>query len=129
MESSSNVERVAAIIVDSAVKVHIALGPGLLESVYQKCYVHELGKRGLSVETEVALPIHYDGESVESGLRIDMLVEGSIVVENKSVEKLHPLHEAQLLTYLRLSGRRIGFLLNWNSVLIKDGIKRMVNGY
>ena len=129
MESSSNVERVAAIIVDSAVKVHIALGPGLLESVYQKCYVHELRKRGLSVETEVALPIHYDGESVESGLRIDMLVEGSIVVENKSVEKLHPLHEAQLLTYLRLSGRRIGFLLNWNSVLIKDGIKRMVNGY
>ncbi|HAV22998.1 MAG TPA: GxxExxY protein [Bacteroidetes bacterium] len=129
MESSSNVERVAAIIVDAAVKVHIALGPGLLESVYQKCYVHELRKRGLSVETEVALPIHYDGESVESGLRIDMLVEGSIVVENKSVEKLHPLHEAQLLTYLRLSGRRIGFLLNWNSVLIKDGIKRMVNGY
>ena len=129
MESSSNVERVAAIIVDAAVKVHIALGPGLLESVYQKCYVHERRKRGLSVETEVALPIHYDGESFESGLRIDMLVEGSIVVENKSVEKLHPLHEAQLLTYLRLSGRRIGFLLNWNSVLIKDGIKRMVNGY
>jgi len=129
MESCSNVERVAAIIVDAAVKVHIALGPGLLESVYQKCYVHEHRKRGLSVETEVALPIHYDGESVESGLRIDMLVEGSIVVENKSVEKLHPLHEAQLLTYLRLSGRRIGFLLNWNSVLIKDGIKRMVNGY
>ena len=121
------IEMIAAAIVDAAVKVHRALGPGLLESAYQHCMAHELGKRGLSVACEVAQPIQYDGIFVDAGYRIDMLVEDLVIVENKTVENFLPIHEAQLLTYMKLRDCRIGFLLNWNVRLMKNGIRRMVN--
>ena len=119
-------ERVAAEIVDAALKVHKALGPGLLESVYETCMVHELERRGLGVARQVSLPIVYDGLRLESGLRLDLLVEDQIIVEIKSVEIMIPLFQAQLLSYLRLSERRLGFLINFSVPLIKDGIKRMI---
>jgi GxxExxY protein len=127
MKTREELEAVARVLVDAMVKVHRALGPGLLESAYQTCLRHELCKRGLGVECEVSLPVEYDGVHIDAGYRIDMLVENEIIVENKSVQALAPIHEAQLLTYLNLSGRRLGFLVNWNVPLIKDGIKRMVN--
>ncbi|MBL7164182.1 MAG: GxxExxY protein [Anaerolineales bacterium] len=123
----NDIEEIARILVDAAVKVHRALGPGLLESAYQKCYAHELRMRGLKVVTEVMLPIVYEGLEIDAGYRIDMIIEDMIVVENKVVEQLLPIHEAQLLTYLKLSGHSLGFLLNWNVKLMKYGIKRMVN--
>jgi GxxExxY protein len=113
--------------VDAAIKVHSALGPGLLESAYQACLAYELRKRGLRVVCEVLLPILYDGQQIDTGYRIDMLVEDCIVIENKVVDQLLPIHAAQLLTYLKLQDCRLGFLLNWNVALMKHGIKRMVN--
>ena len=121
------IEAVATQVVDAMVRVHRELGPGLLESAYQACLAHELCKRGISVECDVALPVRYDGIEVETGYRIDMVVEDGLLIENKSVQTLLPIHEAQLLTYLKLSGRKLGFLVNWNVPLIKDGIKRMVH--
>jgi len=109
-------------------KVHRALGPGLLESTYQACLAYELRCRGIDVGCEVALPVRYGEIEVEVGYRIDMLVAECIIVENKSVQAMPPVYEAQLLTYLKLSGHQLGFLVNWNVPLIKDGIKRMVNG-
>lgn len=108
-------------------KVHTALGPGLLESAYEACLVHELRKRQLRVASQVALPIHYDGVQIEVGYRIDLLVENAVVVELKAVEKLTALHEAQLLCYLKLSEHRLGLLINFNLIHLRDGIKRMVN--
>ncbi len=125
-KKKKTIEAIASIIVDAAIRVHRILGPGLLESAYQKCFAHELHKRGLDVQCEVILPIIYDGEEIDAGYRIDMLVEGIVIIENKSVAKLLPVHEAQLITYLKLSGCKIGFLLNWNVKLMKYGIKRMV---
>lgn len=122
-----DIEEIARIIVDAAIKVHRALGPGLMESAYQHCYAYELRKRGLRVNCELLLPIQYDGQQIDAGYRIDMLVEGCLIIENKAVEKLLPIHEAQLLTYLKLRDCRIGFLLNWNVPLMKQGIQRMVN--
>ena len=122
-----DIEEVASTIVDAAVKVHRTLGPGLLESAYQKCLAYELNKRGLHVDSEVTLPVHYDGIQVDVGYRVDMIVESCVVIENKTVDQLEPIHEAQLLTYLKLGDYRLGFLLNWNSTLIKHGIKRIVN--
>jgi GxxExxY protein len=116
------------IIVDSAVKVHWILGPGLLESSYHACLLHELRKRGLDVESQLPLPIHYDGLEIDAGYRIDMLVNGEVVVELKSVPQILPIHEAQLLSYMRLSRRRVGLLINFNVVKLKDGIRRKVNG-
>ena len=121
------IEDVAREIVDSAIKVHRALGPGLLESAYQKCLKHELRRRGLYVESELELSIVYEGVTIDAGYRIDMLVEHCIIVENKSVERLLPIHEAQLLTYMKLRNLRLGFLINWNVPLLKQGIRRMVN--
>jgi GxxExxY protein len=121
-----DVEEVATIIVDAAIKVHRALGPGLLESAYQHCLAHELRKRGLRVETEVAQPVMYDGECIDAGYRLDMLVENAIIIENKTVEAIAPIHEAQLLTYLKLRQCRLGFLLNWNVSLMKHGIQRKI---
>ena len=120
-------EQVAQQIVDAAIKVHRALGPGLLESAYQACMAYELRKRGLRVDCEVQLPVVYDGAQIDVGYRIDMLVEDSVIVENKAVEKLLPVHQAQLLSYLKLRGCHLGFLPNWNVPLMKQGIKRMVN--
>jgi len=107
------IETIATEIVDSAVRVHRALGPGLLESANQKCLAHELRKRGLRVETELAQPVEYEGVTIETGYRIDMLVEGLVIVVNKRVDALLPIHTAQVLTYLKLNGCCLGFLLNW----------------
>ncbi len=122
-----DIEETATIIVDAAIKVHSVLGPGLLESAYQKCMGYEIGNRGLLFESEVVLPITYENMKIDAGYRIDMIVERSIIIENKTVEKLLPIHEAQLLTYLKMKNYKLGFLLNWNVVRMKDGIKRMVN--
>lgn len=122
-----DIEEVAQQTVDAAIKVHRALGPGLLESAHQKCLEYELRKRGLQVECEVLLPVIYEGVQIDAGYRIDMLVEDCVIIENKTVEKLLPIHQAQLLTYLKLRDCRLGFLLNWNVPLMKQGIKRMVN--
>jgi GxxExxY protein len=109
-------------------KVHSLLGPGLLESAYQACLAHELRTRGIEVATEVPLPVVYEGQKLEVGYRIDIVVEGKVVVEVKSVEAIHPIHEAQLLSYVRLSGIRVGLLMNFNVLHLKHGIKRMVDG-
>jgi GxxExxY protein len=121
------IEKVASEIVDSAIKVHKSLGPGLLESAYQQCLIYELRQRGLVVESEVPMPIKYGEVKIEAGYRMDLVINKMIVVENKTVEKLLPIHQAQLLTYLKLSGYNLGFLLNWNVTIMKDGIKRIVN--
>jgi GxxExxY protein len=109
-------------------RVHTALGPGLLESAYEGCLVHELRKRGHTVGVQVALPVVYDGVRIDVGYRLDLLVDDAVVVELKSVDKIAPIHEAQLLTYLNLSGRKVGLLINFNVLHLKDGLKRMVNG-
>jgi GxxExxY protein len=114
-------------IVDAAIRVHSALGPGLLESAYETCLAYELRERGLLVRTQVALPVVYKAIQMDLAYRIDLLVEESVVVELKTVSKLLPIHEAQLLTYLKLSGHRIGLLLNFHVPLMREGIKRMVN--
>ncbi|MFO1041267.1 MAG: GxxExxY protein [Planctomycetaceae bacterium] len=114
-------------IVDAAMKVHTALGPGLLESAYQACLAYELRKRGLQVETEVELPVHYEGIRLDVGYRLDLLVESQVIVELKSVENVMPLHEAQLLSYLKLSGKKIGLLINFNVARLKNGIIRLAN--
>ena len=122
-----NLNDISAKIIDAAIKVHTALGPGLLESTYELCLVHELNKRGLNAHSQVELPIHYDGVTIDAGYRIDILVEDSIIVELKAAERLLPVHEAQLLSYLKLSNKRLGLLINFNVLHLKDGIKRMVN--
>jgi GxxExxY protein len=122
------VENWATQIVDSIFKVHSSLGPGLLESAYQVSLAYELTKRGLEVQTEVPQPIIYDTVKLDIGYRLDMLVNHTIVIENKTVDVLLPVHQAQLITYLKLSGLKLGFLVNWNSAKIKDGIHRIVNG-
>ena len=120
-------EQIASKIVHCAIKVHKTLGPGLLESVYQKCLAYELEQAGLTVQCEVPVPVHYGGVKIDAGFRADMIVEDSIIIENKTVEKIAPIHEAQLLTYLKLTNFHIGFILNWNVTLMKNGIRRMVN--
>jgi GxxExxY protein len=115
------------IIIGSAIKVHQTLGPGLLESTYETCLVHELKKAGLKVEVQVLLPIFYDGLKLDAGYRIDVLVEDKIILELKSVESLLPIHEAQMLTYLRLAKKKLRLLINFNVRLLKNGIKRIVN--
>ena len=113
-------------IVDATILIHRTLGPGLLESAYQQVMTYELQKRGLIVENEVAIPISYNDLVIQVGYRIDMLVNKAVIIETKTVEQLLPIHQAQLLTYLKLSGCKLGYLLNWNVVLMKYGIKRMV---
>lgn len=122
-------EEIAKQIVDSALKVHKALGPGLLESAYQACLKYELEQRGLQVAIEVPQQVVYRGISIDVGYRMDMLVENAIIVENKCVEQLLPIHEAQIMTYLKLSECTLGFLINWNVKLNKDGIKRIVRNH
>ena len=113
-------------IIDAAFCVHRALGPGLLESVYEACICHELSKRGIPFQCQTPLPVIYDGLRLEAGLRLDLLVEENVIVELKAVEKMNPLYEAQLLTYLKISGKRVGILINFNVAQLKDGIKRIV---
>jgi GxxExxY protein len=114
-------------IVDAAMKVHSAIGPGLLESAYEACLAYELRQRGLEVRTQVELPVMYEDVRIDVGYRIDMLVEDTVIVELKAIEQLLPIHEAQLLSYLKMSRKRLGLLLNFNVRRLKDGIKRMIN--
>lgn len=127
--AEKNLDSITGIIVDSAMKVHSALGPGLLESAYEACLKYELSKRNLVVESQVILPVFYDGIRIDAGYRIDLLVENEIILELKAVEKIIPIHEAQLLSYLKLSNKQVGLLLNFNVLHLKDGITRVVNGY
>lgn len=120
------VERVAKGVVDSAFRVHSQLGPGLLESIYEVCIAHELKKIPMKVARQVAVPVVYDGLRFDEGLRLDLVVEDCVLVELKAAEKILPVHNAQVLTYLKLSGLRMGLLINFNVPLIKDGIKRIV---
>jgi GxxExxY protein len=119
-------DTVARQVVDSAFTVHTTLGPGLLESVYEQCLACELRARNISFERQVVVPVTYRESRIDAGFRIDMLVSGLVVVEIKATERTLPVHEAQLLTYLKLSGHELGLLINFNVPRIKDGIKRMV---
>jgi GxxExxY protein len=115
-----------AAIIGAAIEVHRQLGPGLLESAYEQCLCHELHLRGLSFKCQVDLPVSYKGLQLDCGYKIDLIVNDEVVVELKSVERILPVHEAQLLTYLKLSGRRVGLLINFNSSLLTQGIIRRV---
>ena len=127
--SKTEIEKVGKQIVDAAFEVHSELGPGLLESVYEICLVEELQRRGLLVERQVKLPVVYKGKELQKDFFIDILVEKEIVVELKAVEVLLPVHEVQTLTYMKLADMRLGYLINFNVPLIKQGIKRKINGY
>ena len=120
---------ITGLVVDAAMRVHTALGPGMLESVYEKCLKHELVKRGLGVESQIWLPVIYDGVKIEGGYKIDLLVESEVVVELKVVEQILEVHKAQLLSYLKLADKRVGLLINFNVVHLRDGIRRLVNNY
>ena len=117
---------ISGAVVDAAMKIHSALGPGLLESAYAACLKHELIKRGLKVACEVPLPVVYDGVRLDAGYRLDLVVEDTVVVELKAIEALAPIHQAQIISYLKLSGKPIGLLINFHSLHLKDGIKRFV---
>ena len=116
-------------ILSSAYRVHSKLGPGLLERSYRVCLCHELHRLNLAVETEKLLPIEYDGLTIDLGYRVDLVVENLVIVEVKAVETILPVHEAQLLTYLRLSRKRVGLLINFNVAHLRDGIRRRICGY
>ena len=123
--TSPEFESLITKVIDAAFKVHSTLGPGLLESIYEICLFYELTKRGLKVRRQVVVPIHYDGIQLDDGLRIDLLVEDQLIIELKAVEKHNPLFEAQVITYLKLTDRRVGLLINFNTPLLKQGIKRI----
>ena len=122
-----SVDEVAALIVDSAFRVHQELGPGLLESAYEACLAHELIKRGLSIERQKPQPVFYDGIKIEVGYRMDIIVNECVVIELKAVEQILPIPQAQLMTYLKLSQVPIGFLINFNTTYFKSSIKRIAN--
>jgi GxxExxY protein len=122
------INEITGAAVNSAMKVHSLHGPGLLESAYQACLAHELRNRGFQVATQVPLPVVYEGQKLEVGYRIDLAVEHRVILEVKSVEAIHPIHEAQLLSYMRLSGIGVGLLINFNVLHLRNGIKRMVDG-
>ena len=119
-------EEITQVILGAAIEVHKTLGPGLLESVYEVCLCHELDLRGLHYVCQVDLPVTYKGRELDCGYRLDRVVEDAVILELKSVEKLLPIHDAQLLTYLRLSGKTVGFLINFNVPVLKQGIVRIV---
>jgi GxxExxY protein len=119
---------VAKIIVNASFQIHSTLGPGLLESVYEQVLTYELQKRGLAVARQVAVPVVYDGLQFEQGFCADLIVEGCVIVELKSVERIAAVHKKQLITYLRLTGLRLGLLINFGDALIRDGITRLING-
>jgi len=128
-QPAPQVNQITHKIVTAAMKVHSVLGPGLLESAYHACLLHELRKQGLGVASQVGLPVVYEGEKLELGYRIDLVVEDVVIVEVKCVEVIHPVHEAQLLSYMRLSGIPVGLLINFYVAHLRDGIKRMVDGW
>ena len=120
-------EAIARIVVNSAFKVHKELGPGLLEKVYEVCLAHEISKAGLDVKRQIDIPIVYDGIEFSEGLRLDLLVEDSIIIEVKAVEQVNPVWEAQIISHLKLLNKDLGFLINFNVPLIKSGIRRFIN--
>jgi len=119
---------IARIVFQLGLKIHKALGPGLLESAYLECLYYEISKAGLKVEKQKALPLVYEGVRLDAGYRIDLIIENKFIVEVKSVEALNEIHLAQTLTYLRLSNCKLGLLINFNTILFKDGVKRVING-
>ena len=119
--------RVSGVVVDRAVKIHMALGPGLLESVYQRILAYELRKAGLKIETQVPIPVEWDGHVIEESFRADIIVEEKVLVELKSVESIQPVHKKQTFTYLKLAKLHLGLLINFGAPLLKDGIHRIVN--
>ena len=125
-EPSAAEDRVGRAIVHAAFVVHRELGPGLLESIYEACFCHELGKAGVECRRQVSVPLVYDGLRFEEGLRVDVLVAGLVICELKSAEKIIPVHRAALLSQLRLTGRTLGFLINFHVPMIRDGIERFV---
>jgi len=122
-----NENQIGDVVVPSALKVHTILGPGMLESAYEACLAHELANRGLDVKRQVPIPITYESVKLDAGYRADLLVGGLVILELKVVEKILPIHKAQLLSYLKLGNLRLGYLLNFNVVHMRDGIKRLVN--
>jgi GxxExxY protein len=128
LTESGRLNGITEIIIGAAIQVHRALGPGLLESAYAACLAFELGKRGLAVEAQKPVPLVYEQVKLECGYRMDLLVEHAVVVEVKSVEALAPIHEAQVISYLKLSGCKLALLINFNVVVLKDGIRRFING-
>lgn len=116
-------------IIECSIKVHRALGPGMLESAYEACLMYELKKQGLKVQHQLKLPIVYDGMKLETGYRIDLLVEEKVIVELKTFERVLPVHEAQLLSYLKMSNLKLGLLINFNVTMLKNGLKRVVNNF
>jgi GxxExxY protein len=117
------------VVIRCAMRVHTELGPGLLESAYEACLAHELRKNGLKVESQVALPVTYDGIQIDLGYRLDLVVEDQLVIELKAIENVLPVHKAQLLSYLRLSKRTLGLLINFHVTHLREGISRVVNGF
>jgi len=128
MQSALSENDVSGAVIDSAMRIHQALGPGLLESAYERVLAYELRKRGFDVETQVAVPLRYEHVLIEEGFRADIIVNGLVLVELKSVEKLSPVHKKQVLTYLKLTGIRLGLLINFGEALLKDGVVRVANG-
>lgn len=128
-KSRDDLNSISGKIIEFAINVHKELGPGMLEGAYEVCLVHELVQHGFEVQRQVVLPIVYQGVRLDAGYRIDLLIEDSVIVELKAVEKLHPVHEAQLLSYLRMSDLRLGLLINFNEKLLKDGVRRVVNRF
>jgi GxxExxY protein len=128
MTEFERLNKITESIIGAAIQVHRTLGPGLLESAYVACLACELGKRGLAVEEQKPVPLVYEQVKLECGYRMDLLVERSVVVEVKSIEALAPIHEAQVMSYLRLSGCKLALLINFNVVVLKNGIRRFING-
>ena len=128
MQSALSENDVSGAVIDSAIRIHQALGPGLLESAYERVLAYELRKRGFHVETQVAVPLRYEDVLIEEGFRADIIVNGTVLVELKSVEKLSPVHKKQVFTYLKLTGIRLGLLINFGEALLKDGVVRIANG-
>ena len=124
-----NLNKITEAIIGAAIAVHKELGPGLLESAYEACLAYELAERKLKVERQKGLPVTYHGVQLDCGYRIDLLVEGLVVVELKAVERLEPIHQAQMLSYLRLSGCKVGLLINFNVKVLKNGIRRFVHEF
>ena len=124
---TTDINKLSSKVIGAAIEVHKHLGPGLLESAYEECLCHELQLRDTSYERQKALPLIYKGKELDCGYRLDVVVDNQLIVEMKSVEKIEPIHKAQLLTYLKLSDIRLGLILNFNVTMMKDGIVRMVN--
>lgn len=122
-----NENEIGNLVIEAAIRVHRSLGPGLLESAYEACLVHALKSVGLDVASQIEMPVHFEGVNINVGYRLDILVNQKVVIELKSVEMLRPVHTAQLLSYLKLGGYRLGYLLNFNVPVMREGIKRLVN--